>query len=71
MKTKIEHFIGVTSEKKQVKVIKITEPMKGYPGKFKLPIFQLSTGEHLNPIDKENIRFSIIGTNTLVGIIPD
>lgn len=71
MKAIIEQFVGVTSERKQVKIIKITEPINGYPGKYKIPSFKLSTGEHLNLIDKENMKFSILGTNAFVWIVRD
>lgn len=68
---KIEYFVGVTSENKQVKVVKRTEPIPGHPGKDKIPIFELSTGEHLNPLDRDLVIFRIGDSEIKVAILYD
>ncbi len=42
MSNKIERFIGVSDDKKQVTIVKITKPKPGYPGLFNIPEFELS-----------------------------
>ena len=71
MSTKIKRFIGVSTEKKQVTIIKTEEEHLNVPGKFKIPVFTLSTGEHLNPLDKECTKFQILDSEIKVAIIQE
>lgn len=71
MSTRIKRFIGVSIDEKQVTIIKTEEEHQNAPGKFNVPVFTLSTGEHLNPLNKECTKFQILDSEIKVGIIQE
>lgn len=68
---RITNYPAVNSNNKQVQIKKYEEEHPDVLGKYKLPVFKLSTGEHLNPLNSECTKFRIGESEIMVAILPE